>query len=613
MVPVNKKRLYVKEVRKKPHTDRTAFWVIILLAIGIFSVAWWLWSCLFNVSPQFNFILFKKNEHPLKLLNGETLNIHPKDRLRISKISTNICFNHGVRLVAMGFDVNAVLYEGMAFSTLLPNKDIFNQYKFRVKVKRYNQDMGYVDIVVEPHLEDWLDKAERTLDRTRKVAILEQTLKMAPKDNRITDRLIEEYKSLKKWPQVARMLEKMAKEKSDQKVLYDLLEVYEAIPKTDGIISVLRRLVEQDPDDMEVRLRLASALEKSGKLKGAIKEYEELLKGMEKEDRLPVYKVLGYLYTKTDQSKKAISSYLHAVELDEKDVNIYYNLSILHEKIGQKEKADLFLSKAVSFNFEDIESRMKLAERLIKKEKLEDAEKYLKEILKKNPDSVRALLLMIKILESREDKNELKKVYHKILSIDPKNETIIYNLGVLEYETGNLAKSLSYFTQFVKLHPEDTEVHGFLFDIYRQQKKGKLALKEARTLIKLRPKETSYYHYIFEYLNGRGDYKKMIEIMEDGLKSHPENNDLREYLVLAYLKTGKEDLAIAQMKKVLKTRPKDATLLLQLAKLEEKRGKLKAALQAYQKILDISPGNEEVEEAYLRLRLKVLPLGKKKE
>lgn len=613
MVPVNKKRLYVKEVRKKPHSDRTVFWIIILLVIGVFSVVWWLWSCLYNVSPQFNFILLTKNEHPLKILNGETLNIHPKDRLSISKISTNICFNHGVRLAASGFDVNAFLYEGMAFSTLLPDKDIFNKYEFRVKVKRYNLEMGYVDIIVEPHLEDWLDKAERTVDKAQRVVILEQTLKMAPQDNRIIDQLIEEYKSLKRWPQAARMLEKMAKDKPDQKVFYDLLEVYEAMPDTDGTISVLRRLVEQDPDDVEVRLRLASALEKSGKLEEAIKEYEELLKGMEKEDRLTVYKVLGYLYTKTDQNNKAISSYLHAVELDEKDVNIYYNLSILHEKIGQEDKADHFLGKAVSFKLEDEESRMKLAERLIKKEKWEDAEKYLKEVLKKKPDSIRALLLMIKILESREDKNGLKKVYNKMLSLDPKNETIIYNLGVLEHETGNLEKSLSYFTQFVKLHPEDIEVHGFLFNIYRQQKKDDFAFKEALNLIKLSPKETSYFHYIFEYLNGRGDYKKMIEVMEDGLKTYPENIDLREYLILAYLKTEKEDLAIVQMKKVLKTKPKDVTLLLQLAKLEEKKGNFKEALQTYQKILDISPGHEEVEEAYLRLRLKVLPIGNKEQ
>ena len=101
--------------------------------------------------------------------------------------------------------------------------------------------------------------------------------------------------------------------------------------------------------------------------------------------------------------------------------------------------------------------------------------------------------------------------------------------------------------------------------------------------------------------------------MEDGLKSHPENIDLREYLILAYLKTEKEDLAIEQMRKVLKAKPKDVTLLLQLAKLEEKKGKFKEALQTYQKILDISPSHEEVEEAYLRLRLKVLPIGNKEQ
>jgi tetratricopeptide (TPR) repeat protein len=594
-----------RKSRKNPRAGRTVFWLITLFIIGALVAGWWLWSCLYNVSPQFNFILIQKDDQSLKLLNGETLYLHPNNRIRILNVSTNICFNIGVRLVADGFDIDALRYEEMPFSDLLQDRDILNRYTSRIRVKRRNLDMGYIDMVVEPYVEDWLNKADRSIDRERRIAILERAMKAMPDNKRIRDRLIEEYKSLKSWYRAALMLEEIAKKNPDKESLYDLLEVYEAMSKRDGIISVLRRLIEADPEDLDLRLRLASSLEKAGKVREAIKEYEDLLKRMAKEDRLSVYKALGYLYTKSGKTKSAISSYRSAVELDKKDSNLYYNLFILYQKIGQNEKADYYLRKAVSLRPTDMEGRLRLSKRLIKKGKLKEAERYLNAILKKKPRSAEALLLKADIMEKRKDKAGLKKVYRTMLSIQPKNDTILYNLGVLEYETGNLKKALTYFNKFLTFRPKDPEVHDFLFDIYRREKKDQLAYKEAQTLIKLRPKEIRYYHFLFEYLNNRDDYKKMIETMKDGIQSHPKSMDLRRYLILAYLKTGDEQLAINQIDEILKIRPNDIVSLLQLAKLKEKQGDLQASLESYNRIVDISPGHKEAKEASLGLLLQL--------
>ncbi len=613
MAPISKKRLYVTKVGRKSRSDGTGFWIVVLLLVGAFSVGWWLWSCLYNVTPRFNFILLTKNGQAMRLLNGEILNIHPKDKLLIEKVSTNICFNQGVRLAASGFDVNALLYDGMVLSELLPDRDVFKQYKFRIEVKRNNEQMGHVDILVEPRLADWLEKVEQTSDRSQRVAILEKMTKMYPAETRIRDRLIEEYKSLQRWPQAAKLLEEKAQKERKREGLLDLLGVYEAMSNQDGIISVLQTLAKQNPDDLEVRLRLASALEKAGRLPEAIETYEGLLKGASSEDRLAIFKILGYLYTETNQLQQAIASYLQAIALDQSDVNLYYNLSILYEKTGQKDKSDSFLAKAVNLKPDDIDGRLKLAEHLINRGEIKEAEKQLAEVLKQRPESMEALLLMITTLEKKGDKEALKKVYRKILRLDPDNETVIYNLAVLEYETGDLAESLARFQRYAKSHPKDAEVRSFLFDIYRRQKQDDLAFKEAQVLLKLKPDNVGIYNFLFDYLNAQGDYKSMIKIMKNGLNAHPKNTELQEYLILAYLKTGQEDLAAEQMRALLKERPDDVTLLLQLAKLDEKRGKLKEALAAYKKVIEISPGHEEAEEAYLRLRLEALPIEGQKE
>jgi tetratricopeptide (TPR) repeat protein len=70
-------------------------------------------------------------------------------------------------------------------------------------------------------------------------------------------------------------------------------------------------------------------------------------------------------------------------------------------------------------------------------------------------------------------------------------------------------------------------------------------------------------------------------------------------------------MAMTQIDDILKVRPNDVPLLLQAAKLAEKLGRKKDALEYYKKIIEISPGHEEAEAAYLKLRLEVLPLERK--
>jgi len=594
----------VRKRKKKPRPKRAALWLFFIFLVGASALIWWLWPHLFPPSPQFNFLLIEKDGQALKLLKGEVLHINPRDRFRIKKISSNRFLSQGFRLYAAEFDINAFLHAEPIVSDFLPQGDIFNRHDISVEVKYRSRTLGHVTLRVEPDLEDWLAKADRTIDKGRKIALLEKALTFTPDDDvRLKKKLIDAYKSHGQWPQAAAMLEKMAGKTPDEKILNDLLGVYEAMPDQKGIVSVMRRLIKRNPKDAELKIRLANVLEESGKLAEAGLAYEAALKDMGKEKSAPLYKTLGYLYTRTDQPQKAVSSYLKALELDPSDANLYYNLANLYKKSGQQRKADVYLAKALSLKSEDMEGRLSLSERLIKTGKLTQAEAYLNDVLKKNPDSREALILLLAIAEKRRDKGALLSLYKKIHALDPKNDTVIYNLGALEYEAGRLKKSIPYFKKYLAIHPKDKESHAFLFDIYKRLKQKKAALYEAQALISLDPKDKTPYYYMIESLNESGDYKKLIDITQKGLKSHPGDMDLREYLVLAYLKTGKETRAFQEIQKILKTRPKDVPLLLQAATLQEKKGDSQDALKTYQRILEISPGHQEAKAAYIRLLL----------
>ncbi|RPI78877.1 MAG: tetratricopeptide repeat protein [Desulfobacteraceae bacterium] len=577
---------------------------IILSGTGIW--VWYYWSASVKDNPQLNYILFEKNAEQIQVPAGETLQAGPRDQLKILEISTSIFHNKGVRLTSVGFDVNALLNDKLVIETLLPQNELPDRYRFRIEVKQYNLEIGSIELHVEPMVEDWIGLAEKTIDKNRRIVVLEKALQLHPQDKLIQNRILEEFRSQHKWPQMAKLLEEFAKDQPSEKILNELITVNENLKKPDEVAAALRRLLKLNPQNIEVRTRLARLLEEQKKHSESITEYETLLKQTGPENQLPLYKTLGFLYTETDRIKDAIAVFLKAVELDKNDANLYYNLSNLYAKNNDTEQADLYLTKALEFKADDNESRLKLAESLIKKQKYGEAEKYLTEILDKDPDSLKALLLTARLMDVKKDKPGLKSIYEKILALNPDNGIVLYNLSVLEFEQGDFGKAQTYLKTLLKNNPQDPEAHNLLFEIHKKQKQDDAALKEALFLAELRPAEPSYYRYIFEYLNRNNRHKEMIPIFQKGLIKNPGQKELREYLVLAFLKTGQEIPAMEQIKELIKSQPRNINLWLQLAKLQEKQELLKEALESYQKILDLNPDHTEAEEAYLRLKLELL-------
>ncbi len=595
--------------RKKRHfLLRPGLWAVIAATAGLALAAWWYGLAGGEREARFHSVLLLINDEPRLMLDGESVRLHPLDRVKILDISTNIPFNRNVRLVARDLDVNAFLDDQIPLVSLLPDRDMFKHYQFRIHVKHHNQDIGLLVWNIAPRLADWLDKADRTIKIEHRVRILEKALQYHPESPEIERRLLECYRALKRWSQVAEILEKVSRRRPDRETLEGLLEAYQALKDDDQTVAVLRRLISLNPQDPSLHGRLAETLEAMGHKTEAIEAYQDLMEWIEPEERLPIYKRLGFLCMETGRLLQAIFYYLEAAKLDQRDANLYYNLAYLYERTGQKDKADFYLANAVTLRGEDMAGRLKLAQSHLEKGQLEKSEAYLTEILQKEPDSLSALLLLVQIRERQGRKQEAVAVYRRILELDPTNETVLYNLAALEYETQAFEQSRRHFERYAAAHPEDTAVLTILFDIYRRLGMEDKAYETGRLLVTLAPEEMGPYPFIFDVLDRKGAYREMAEIMEKAVAAHPNELALREYLLVAYLKLEDELKAIEQMQAIVKARPREWKLWLHLARLLEKHDRFKEALAAYKRVIEIMPTHPEAGEAYLRLREAVLRL-----
>ena len=563
--------------------------------------------------PVFNHLTIEHNGVKKRLIPGQILNIHPHDSLKIVKIDTSIPFNRGIRLFSEGFDVNA-LQEEIVVTKLLPDQDMFHHYTYMIKIKHKIDSIGEVGLVISPSVEDWLEKADRIIDPKKRLAFLNTAIKEEKDDPQLKIRLADEYLAQKRWKEGANIIEDIIKERADLpagrqaglNLMKKLVDAYEHLRHYNKVITTLKKILLNSPEDLDLRLRLAELLEKKGRLKEAIKEYTVILPKLTRNEKTVCMKNIGYLLFQTGHKNKALHWYLKAAKYDRKDPNLYYNIGSIYDELKNPKLAEKYLRLALELKKDDIEGRLRLGQSLFNKDKLKEAKRYVKEILKKDPNHVDALILLANIVEKEGDKKNLRKIYKQILSHDPKNKIILFNLGVLEAEQGNLKKGLHYFNRLVKVDPKDIQAREALFDIYQRQKRDDFAFNQALELIKVLPRKISYYRYIFNYLTAVDEFEQLANYMLKGVKVNPKNFELRQYLILAYLKLKKNELAVKEIKQALKLRPNNTNLLHQLAKIKEVAGNLDQALQVYKRILDISPDDEKAEEAYLRLRLKLL-------
>ena len=531
-----------KNQKLQPFYKKGIFYFVCLSIF--FAYLCWIWNKIYIQPHRFDFLVLSANGELRKILNGETIVVHPMDRIKIIDIITNVPFNLYVRLFSKKIDIMAFKYEELALISLFPEKDIYKRYRFRVHVKFKNQELGYIDCIVQPFFEDWLKRLQSIKDLYKKKNFLNKGFSLFP---------------------------------------------------------------EEKTELIRLKIELAHLFEKKKLLNEAVREYEDVLKYSDQMDHdtlLSIYETLGNLCTKLKRYKDAIKYYELAIDIGEKAPEIYYNIYKLYKLIGSKSKANSYLAKLLKLKPEDTETKIEFAKLLLERGDIDEANEYISEVLKFKPDCIDALVLKAKVLDKKGDKKGLIRIYKKILNIEPENKTILYNLAILEYELNNMDKALSYLKKYIKKEPKDKDAHELLFQIYKVKKMEEMAFEEAKNLISISPQLIYPYYFIFHYLWPKGRCDEIISFVNKGLRYNPKNIALREYLVLCYLNKGKDALAMKHVKYILKLKPNDINTLLQLAKILEKRGNYFEALRIYKKILIVAPTNEEAQNGYLRLRLK---------
>jgi len=340
--------------------------------------------------------------------------------------------------------------------------------------------------------------------------------------------------------------------------------------------------------DKEERQKIearAKKLVKRGKTAEAVTEYKKLLTGSEQD--IPIRNIIGDLYVKSGQRKKAVEEFEKIASLYEEkgiysksiatlkriariepeNLDISRRLADLYKSRGFKSEALAEYSKlarelkkskqnkeaiemyeaVLKLNEDDMESRETLAglyekqgkidsaieklnevaEYKIRKDELKNAYKTLQKARELKGDYSRTLTNFIEIYKKEDKKKEAFKLINEILKKDEKNLKALYILGKLYLEEKNNNKAKEVFQRITAESPKEIDA---------RVKLGKLFIEEGDL-----DKAFEYYEPVVDLLARKKKEDKAIGLLGLILSGRKPHIRTLEKLADLYRSKGKKD------------------------------------------------------------------------
>lgn len=574
------------------------FWALLSVLCGVVA----LYNCwdLLIEGPKLYGIEIALNQHLIFLRPNATLEISSNDSILLKSIKTNIPFNLWVRIQAKGLDLEALMSSSQSVHDLLQGDWSQLDYmglEFSFGEKR----LGVINILFKPVVEDWLERAGMILEPNKRLLFLKNALISTDYDLLIQKKISKEL-SEHSGDVSAEVFKDIELQRVEEiELLWNILQLARTSKDSKLLESVGHRILELKPGLKEVYWALGTYWEESSLWDKAEEYYKMgLSQGYGKEFMLALARVL----IAKGELNRALS-HLNSISENDRDQEYYQLLYKTAEGMGDIKAMVEAREGYLALRPGDLEGRLDFLEFLLERNSAEKAKKYVEEVLERAVGETELLLRLAKILEKHGQRELLLSTYNAMLKDGLKEPVILFNLGSIEYEMGNLAQAKGYLEAYIEKEPKDETALRMLMDIYVRAKDRKKYVKLARNMLDVGIKEAWIYKTLCNGYLELGEPLMAAKFGEEGIQQFPKEKTLLQCLIASYLQQGKLKKA-QQILEAYLSQNKDPDLLLKLSEIREADGDIRGAIKAMEEYMKIQQPDHSTQEKYLTLRLRLL-------
>jgi choline-sulfatase len=246
--------------------------------------------------------------------------------------------------------------------------------------------------------------------------------------------------------------------------------------------------------------------------------------GIDPKDRIEDFELYGQALALASASRLVESSRL-LLSLGEKlpdVIDIQIRLGLNRQQSGHYAEAALEFKRALEKAPLNAQAHFDLAICQFRLHRPDEAVKELRVTLALEPWYTRAGELLADIYLRKKDYARARALLQDLLSVDPRNYTAHYDLGVLGAMAGNWSEAELELLSALHADPASAEAHNTLGSVYLQRGQLEQARDQLETAIRLQPK-FAWAHYnlalVFRKLDKEDDAKRELRA---ALKAEPQ-------------------------------------------------------------------------------------------
>jgi tetratricopeptide (TPR) repeat protein len=303
-------------------------------------------------------------------------------------------------------------------------------------------------------------------------------------------------------------------------------------------IEEYRLAIEADPTSEYLTAGLAEIYARTGRIRDAVNEAQEILKRDPK--NLEAHRLLGHVYLRSlgdmqggsgsdNVLKLAIEQYEEIIKLDPTSVEDHIMLGRLYRAGSELKKAQEQEKIAIKLQPDSEEAVTTLA--LLYNEEGDTARAA--ETLSSIPEAGRSAKLYSALGETYDQQKNYKKAidaYQHAIALDRDNLDAIRGLADSLASDGQTDKALDQYKVIADANPEDARTYIRIAEIYRKQGKLDVALQNLKKASSMVQDSDQISYDLASIYHAQGRYDEAVQTLQDLLKKteKPDNKYSQE-------------------------------------------------------------------------------------